>query len=116
MKYKTQLLCDEIIIEGMLAAADKYCDSHLCLDLAEYVDWLSFHDLQARCCRVPGVKGFCHKRKLQWITDGVNQALQSKGAYITRDCVDPVRLQVVEKEINEFFVNRESGKEEKNTS
>ena len=119
MKYKAQLLCGEIIVllranEGMLAAADRYCDSHLCLDLAEYVDWLSLHGLQARFCRCPGVKGFWHRLKLQKITAGANQSLRDRDAYITRDCVDPVRLQALTEEITQFFINR--WEKEENTS
>lgn len=120
MEYRKQLFFGEIIFllrgsEGMLAAADQYCDDHPALDLAEYVVWISQHGLQARCCRVPGVKGFFHRRKLQRVTDDVNQALRDRGAYITRESsVAPDRLRELTEEINQFIAARQQvQKEEK---
>lgn len=112
MKYKKQLLCGEIVVllrgsEGMLAAADRYCDASPALDLDDYIDWIAQHGLQARFCRVPGIKGILHRWKLQRITNSVNQALQIRDAYITRESsVDPDRLQALEREINEFLTKR----------
>lgn len=117
-EYGKQLLCDEIIFllrgsRGMLDAANRYCDDHSDLDLAEYVVWISQHGLQARCCRVPGIKGFFHRRRLQRITDGVNRALQSRGAYITRESsVDPAQLQALTDEINQFIITRQQMQKE----
>lgn len=73
--------------EGMLDAADQYCDAHNSLELTEYLDWIGHHNLKARMCIAPGLKGIFYRHKLAKIVRTVNDRFRQLGAFVSEDDV-----------------------------
>lgn len=90
------LLCGD---DGMLDAADQYCDAHDSLELAEYVDWIGQHGLKARMCINPNIKGIFYRRKLVKIVQGINDQFQQLGAFVTEE-------EISQKDVNDLLQDR----------
>lgn len=106
MNFHVQILSEDIFMalqgnEGMLTAADRYCDARETLELSEYVDWLGSHDLRARLWMRPDIKGFFYRRQVKKAVQSMNERLQRLGALIpeneiTQEEVEQTLLRSVE--------------------
>lgn len=92
MDFHIQCLGSNLILvlcgsDGMLDAADQYCDARDSLELAEYVNWIGCHDLRARMCIAPNTKGIFYRRKLSKIVRTINDRLRQMGAFVFEEDV-----------------------------
>lgn len=92
MDFHIQCLGPDLILvlcgsDGMLDAADQYCDARDSLELAEYVNWIGHHNLSARMCIAPNTKGIFYRRKLSKIVRTINDRLRQMGAFVSEEDV-----------------------------
>lgn len=93
MDYHLQILGEGIYIvlygsEGMMEAANQYCDTKDALELSEYAEWIGRHGLRARLCIRPEVKRIFFRRRVDKAVRESNDLLQRYGALIPECEID----------------------------
>lgn len=100
MDYHVQRLGPDISAllygcEGMLFAADQYCEDREQLELSDYLEWMASHGIRARLYVRNWVKGILYRRQLKKIVESLNGQLQERGALLTVDESSPEMIELL---------------------